>query len=802
MSETKKQKNVKQVNIEPVKGETDNVPTKTTSYEKISLKVISTLLLFISLIGGLFAFSFSENVLGVFLKTSIIFISIFSALALFAIQSLRKNEIIIPNNIIAYSVFLIPLVYVISSIFSDAPFMSLSGYGFETGTVTFLLTMAILVVLISILVRKKTHVLWYQLGLILFGVLVFIAQIANVFFPEISGMSKILGTPLMTFVGNINDFAVFFGAILLLSLSILEFSVLGRIGKIFGSIGLVISILALAFSGFSYLWIVVGLFALVLFVALFSFSTYFAPEAKENKLSYTSLVVVLISAIFVIFGSSVGGLIRTELKINDTQEIYPPTFSDTMPVVIKTMQGGVKETLIGIGPNRFVTKWLKEKPLTSNLFPGWNVDFNFGNSLLLTNIVTVGIVGVLAWIIIFLLLVYTGIKYVFFHPKSGMSGFVTFSSFFVSVYLWITLAIHVPGSGMLTLVFFSTGIFISSLYASGMIHEKKYLFASSPARSFFLVLATVIILIGAVAMDYLAFAKMYASYSYNRATSLAKAGQFAEAKALMSKAISFGESDIYFRGLAETSILELKTRSAEFSSKPNQTQGQVSALMQTASNSLQKAISADPKNYGNYISFASLYQLFVSKDYAETYDYAKTAYKKALEFAPKNPSIYLSIANLEYLKGDTLAAEQNIKMALDLKPNYTQARFQWSQMQIASNDMNGAIKTIEDAIILSPYDAGLRFQLGLLKYEKKQYLQALENFDNVLKYLPEHANARFYLGLSYAKLGRFDEALKELYLIEKSNKGNQTLIDTIADIEREQVPEEIEIDDLPIEEEN
>ncbi len=778
------------------------MPVKNSSYEKISLKMISFLLLFVALVGGLFAFSFTSTVPSIFIKSAIIFISIFTALALFALHSLRRNELVLPNNPITYIAFLIPVSYLISSIFSPSPFISLAGFGFEIGTTMFVLAMAVLTLLVSLIIRKKTHVFWYQFAVLVVAIILFLLQALRIFFPSVLNISNILTTPLSSFVGNINDLGVFFGVVVLLALSIIEFTVWGKIGKIIGMVGLVASLIGLALVGFSYLWLVIGIFSLVIFVALFSFSAYFAPEAKGNKLSYTALSVVVISAIFLIFGTGISNTLKLQLGIDSSREIYPPSFEQTMPIVSSAVNKGTKEALFGIGPNRFVTEWLKEKPTVANYLSSWDVDFNYGNSVLLTNIVTNGIVGALAWIAVFLVIIFTGFKYVFFKPKSGLTGFVTFSTFLTTLYLWITLAIHVPSAGMLTFIFFSTGMFASSLYASDLIPSKKYLFASSPMKSFFVVLAMVFILIASFALDYLSFAKVYASHSYNKALSLANKGSFTEGRAYMSKAISFGGSDIYHRGLADIAMMELRARSGEFSSKPNESQAQVKGLMDLSAGSLQNAISIDPSNYQNYMSFGHLYKMFVSPKSLTTFDYAKTAYKKALEYAPKNPSIYLSIAKLEFASGNTLGAEENIRKALDLKPNYTGARYEWSQMQIASNDINGAIKTMEEASLATPYDMGIRFQLGLLKYEKKQYSQAISNFEEVIKYIPDHANARYYLALSYAKMGRFSDALKELYAIEKTNKGNELLTNTIAEIEAEQIPSDIETEELPIEEEN
>lgn len=770
---------------------------------KILLK-ISRILLFVAVFGGLVGFIPSAFISGVFLKAGLIYTGIISAFVLTVLATLRSNEILLPNNMFQYVLPAVPVAYLLAALMSPSWGISFTGYGFEIGTVGFIAAMTLLVYLTTMLLRKKKYVSLFQFLVLTSGFVLFLIQLAVIFTPNLFNLSSVLATPISNFVGNINDLAVFFAAVLVLALTIVEFQKTTQKKKVISYIAIAMSLFILAIANFTNLWILTGLFALVVFIIRYTFSGKLPPDESNAKLSMSSLILVIISAVFILFGTSLSTQLYRAFEISGS-DLYPPTISQTLPVVSEAFK---ENPIFGVGPNRFSTEWIQNKPDQINRSLLWSIDYNYGNSIFLTSIVTVGLVGIIAWLASFAVLVFTGIKYVFGKKNGGMLAYIPLSSFMLTTFLWLALVIHVPSSGLLALTFMSTGMFIVSLYVSGLLKTKTFKLDSKPNISFAVVLTMVLLLIGGVAFDYLALSKVYASYSYQKGVAALNVGNFEEAKDYMRKAISFGGDDIYYRGLSNVYVNELRVRAPELTSNPTDNEIQItSSLFDQARIAARLAIEEDETNYQNYISLGNVLQIVISPDPSTdtAYTTAKGSFEKALELNPKNPSIYLALANLEIVRNNQEGAVDYIAQALELKPNYTQARFVWAQMQVAAGNIDGAVELLEDASSLSPRDAGIQFQLGLLRFENRDYRGAAGSFDRVLQLIPDHANAAYYLALSYSELDRVEEALSILERIKLSNPSNPLLDATIENLSQPnpepiETPDLDELDELPIEE--
>jgi tetratricopeptide (TPR) repeat protein len=768
---------------------------------------ISKTLLFVAVFFGLVGFLPSAFISGVFFKSGVIYIGIVTAFVLTVWMSMKTNEVLLPNNIFLYVLPVLPLAYIASMLVNPAKEVSFIGLGLEIGTVSFITVMTLLVYLVVTLLRKKKYILIFQSLLFLMAAVLFVIQLATILTPNILGLSKVLSSPALNFVGNLNDLGVIFGATLLLSIVRMEFSPWGKISKIISYLAALVSVFMLAFAGFASLWIVVGLFSLLLFIFLYVFNNK-GKKSGQSKFSNFSLAIVIISAIFIIFGPSITKQVYSVFGINQSnisQQIIsqsPPPVSDSLEVVSKSFKNN---KLLGVGPNRFSTEWVKYKSDAVNAGFMWSVDYNYANSLFLTSVVTTGLVGVVAWLAVFALLVFMGFRYVLIRKKDGSVSYLTFSSFVLTVYLWATLFVHVPSLGVMALTFMSAGMFIVSLYVNGSLENKTYRLDSNPKMSFVTVLVMSMLMIGGVAFNYLVISKVYASSSYQKALSELSSNNFDEAKLYMKKAVSFGGSDLYHRGLSNIYLKELQVRAPELTDEPSEEKTAISdALAGKASEASQQAWLADKTNYQNHMSIGSVLRVFVSPEKEEIYLASKAAFEIAFELSPRNPNILLALANLEVVKGNQDLAVDYLAQALELKPNYTQARFMWAQVQVSQGDLDSAVGLLHDATLFSPFDAGLYFQLGLLRFETADFEGAGKDFERVIELIPNHANARFYLALSYAEVGLIDQALSHLQVVKRNNPSNELLDQTIKNLteERSGVPATSleDLEDLPIEE--
>jgi tetratricopeptide (TPR) repeat protein len=131
-------------------------------------------------------------------------------------------------------------------------------------------------------------------------------------------------------------------------------------------------------------------------------------------------------------------------------------------------------------------------------------------------------------------------------------------------------------------------------------------------------------------------------------------------------------------------------------------------------------------------------------------------------------------------------AIEEIKKAIELKPNYIDAVFLLSQIQVEKGQINEAIQSIQSGIQVDPSNPNLRFQLGLLYYNQEKFNDASALFEDAIRYSPAFANAQYFLGLSYYKNNRTLDAISvfenlnsqipnnsEIQLILNNMKGGQ-----------------------------
>ncbi|MDE1940755.1 MAG: tetratricopeptide repeat protein, partial [Patescibacteria group bacterium] len=155
------------------------------------------------------------------------------------------------------------------------------------------------------------------------------------------------------------------------------------------------------------------------------------------------------------------------------------------------------------------------------------------------------------------------------------------------------------------------------------------------------------------------------------------------------------------------------------------------------------------------------------------YDSAVAAYTRAIALNPQNPSIYLSLAQLQASQNKLDDATKTLGAALQVKNNYLDAVYLLSQVYAAKGDLQNAITAAQVAIQLNPQNALLYFQLGLLEYNAKNYNVAGQAMAAAIKIQPDYANAKYFLGLADARLGDTADAVAQFADLAKSNPDNQ-----------------------------
>ncbi len=718
------------------------------------------------------------------------------AFCLWVVARLKDGRFVIPFPLLFFTLFVIVGLFALSSLLSASVVSSLFGQSLDVGTTLNMLILSLFAFLVAVLFRAKEQIFASYLAFLASFLLVALFHVLRLFFgPDFLSLGIFTETVSNT-VGKWNDLGVFFGVSTLLSLITVEFLSLNWLFKALIYISLALSLLFLAIVNFSMVWFVIGLFSLVFLVYIISFnpssgkfegnpSDTLRVDGEEETASSShdaqplrrvpipSLVVLLISVIFVMAGNTLGNQIGSALHISQIE--VRPSWSATFEVARQTL---VQSPLLGSGPNQFTSEWLKYKPDGVNGTVFWNVDFNYGIGLIPTLLATTGILGVLAWVVFFLLFLYAGFKAILSDFSDAISRYLITSSFLVALFLWIFTVFYIPSLTIFFLAFFFTGLFVASLTISRMQSVKIISFVSDPRAGFVSVLLLILFLVGGVTLGYALTQKYAAAVFFQQGVAAFNTeGNLDKSEKLITQAVSLSPSDLSYRLLTELNLVRMN---AVLNKKPGaasveSVRAEFQTLLGAALLNARQAVAQGPENYENLTTLGRVYEAVVPLKIEGAYENARTAYTEALALNPKSPAIHLTMARLEVAKGDNGKARENISLALKEKNNYTEAIFLLSQIDAAEGNIKAAISSAEAASTFAPNDSSVFFQLGILKFTDKDYRGATKALEQAVAINPVYANAKYFLGLSYGKLGRAGEAIKEFTELKTTNPDNKEI---------------------------
>lgn len=700
------------------------------------------------------------------LTKTVVFVAGISISSILYILSSIKNKTgsYFKKNALFYSAWLIVLSLVLSSIFSDGFSKSFFGQGFEISTGGFLLLMFIALALVARLVANKDSRVFnvYTTIFSAFAVLAIIHIIRFIGGPNSLTLGY-LHQAFSTFVGKWHDLGVLSAVVASLLFFVIKFLNTGTKVKWVSWVSFVVALIFFLVSGTTNLWI--AFLIMVLGVLIYEYAMGLrAQKSLKSRFSLFTVVVLLIAIACVWKGDVISAPLISAFKVDNTEIVLPWQY--TLDIDAQTIK---ESPIFGAGPNRFQTQFIKYKPLDINLTPFWNTEFPSGFSTLSTFVANQGILGAVSWLLFLIFFIHAGLVAL----KSNRDGFPKFallSSFFVSSFLWLVNILYTPSHVIIFLTFVFTGLFISlAIEPRGNMADAQS--SKLPSVVFYFV-GLVIIVLGIVfyAKKTIAVAYFQSGIKEYNTTS-----SFEKAQTKFKKALVWDNADIYYQALSEMDNIEISSRLNKLSAAgtPDQKAIQdIGALIDEAIGYSKKAISLDPKNYYNYFSQARIAEVAASLKVPNSYEMAREAYTNAVKYNPYGPGLYLLMARLDYSQNKLDLAELDVRKALILKSNYTDAIFLLSQIQIANGQLKEAIESTKAAVTTDPKNPLLYFGLGLLYYNDKNYADAITALEKAVSLNDQYANARYFLGLSYVRVNRINDAITQFENIQKTNPDN------------------------------
>lgn len=704
-------------------------------------------------------------------KISILATLVVILCVLFLAKTLSSGVISIPKTKMLIPIALFPIIAFLSSIFSGNTMTSLVGDVFDVGTSGSFIILTLLFFLVLFSMRDnyfsvKTIIKYF----IFSGFIVVVHTIVRVLSFSIIPESVSMRIPNFITGGAI-DTTIILGASIICMLCALNMtSVVGKFKYLIYA-GIVLSTMIIGAINFLPVMLVLCLFSLIYFV--FMFSNVFGGEGGllDIKKYIPTLFVLIFSVVIIISGSTLSGHLSNLFKIN-TFEVRP-NFHTTLEIVKESIK---INPVLGVGPNRFDDMWNMHKPNEVNLTDFWNANFKFGSNTIMTLLSTTGILGFLSIVLFMVMYVAIGFKSLFVKSDNQELDYITTTTFFTSLFLWVMTIAYVPGIVSLSLTFIFSALFISIISSRGILPSMDFNLFANQRANFVVVFGIVLSLILSIAGGYFVWQRNISANIFQSGIMTLSAGDIESAKLKMASAIEISETDSYWRNLTELTLIELSQVLSTITNAQNLSETKRAEIQVVISNSIEaarRAISLNSDNYQNWFMLGRVYESLASVGIQGALENAENAYLDAEKRAPNNPSIPLAFARLQMIRGDLDTAKTYIEKALGLKNNYTDAYFTFAQIEVANNNIPNAIRSVESATLTDPNNHNLYFQLGILKYNNDDFSGAVEAFERVVYFVPDYANARYFLGLSYDKINRDEDAIAQFKEIQKTNPDNE-----------------------------
>ena len=457
--------------------------------------------------------------------------------------------------------------------------------------------------------------------------------------------------------------------------------------------------------------------------------------------------------------------------------------------------------LFGTGPSTFYYGFNKYKTTDFNASPLWDAKFDSGSGALFELAATVGALGVLAIVIIFLIaLSICFLTLIKAQKNDTQSILLALFSSFITV---IIISLLFTTSNTLVLLSMLAAILAVAMAIVNYPEKFKTLnlsFRASPKYA--LALAAIFLTLSAgVVILFTMGIKLYLADVY--VLQSIKAGDTNKKIAMLNKAIILAPyQDAYYINLANN---YMALANQEVNGARNQTviENNLSLAIDTG----KKALNLSANNVNNAQAMALIYEN--ASFYVQgALEWAENLYNKAIELDPDSPTPYLRIALINMARAnaekDKTQQEYYINeaikkydLALAKKSDFAAANYGKAIAYERLSKIDDAIDQLKKAVILTRDNVDYRFELGRLFFnrgvaappgiaqsasedittgaEAEQDLSvssqaggtikknddvatAEQLFLSIIQANPNHANALYSVALLYQKTGETENA--------------------------------------------
>jgi len=769
----------------PPQSSTATVSDSTQSVSRRSLEVWTIWALCATLALAMVLITPSVAVSLTITKTFVLAAGMLVTLALYILSRLSRGNIILPPLVLVGALWLPAIAYILSSVFSGVPFSSaLWGSSLQADTLGFVLIAVCLGTLAAFSVRRsEQYKSFLRVGAWVFAV-VAIVEAGIVLIGQVAPGTI---SPAFSIVGSFEDLALILGLGVigtLISFRFVEVQVRARRAL---SVVSIVSLALIAIANSSFIWILLALVSLGFFIETVMMrkpanvdvdidEMALMDEASTNTDSNNHPIilplVVLAVSLFFLVGGTLGSALANALHINVGS--VSPSWQSTLSVAQKTY---TTSPVFGTGPGTFGVQWLKYRDPALNSTAYWNVDFSSGIGFIPTSFVTTGLLGAIAWLAFFALFIVFGLRMLIMRtPDEAYVRYVAMLSFVASTYLFAAAIFRSPNTTVIALAFVFAGVFASTTRFATRGRQWGIIFSRSPRLGFVIVFSLTLVLLSSVVVAYSLVGRYLATVELTQASTAFATGNLTAADKHVQNSISFAPSSVAYQAQANIAIVSLRQIVASTTMDKTLAQKSFQTILSSGINAALTSTRLAPSDYQNWLALGNLYAQAVPLGVDGAYDSAKTAYDKAKGLNPTSPEILFILAQLDIAHKDIKAAQENLKTAIALKPDYINAIFLLSQLEVQDGNVKGALSSALSAAYFAPNDPNILFQVGVLSAADNNLPQADQALSAAVSANPQFANALYFLAAVKAKSGDLKGALAQLQKIASFSSDNEKAV--------------------------
>ncbi|OGL84322.1 hypothetical protein A3J03_00315 [Candidatus Uhrbacteria bacterium RIFCSPLOWO2_02_FULL_46_25] len=497
-------------------------------------------------------------------------------------------------------------------------------------------------------------------------------------------------------------------------------------------------------------------------------------KKSEKRTPPTAILLITLGTLL-----SIVLAVRPFLNFLKTPLEVGPSHRETWSIALQTLGA---HPLLGSGPATFSADYLRFRSLPILQTPFWNISFDWGSSTGLTWLATLGFIGtgLLILTVLSVLVSYGWQKWRKESTTEETALFAAGVALFVGAWL-----VPMP---LAAKFFFDTllGLMLAHLNLRPL--KLNLVGLARPTVGSLIILLV------------LGLFTLQGRRAFAEATVLKGAtigiSNLSTTESYLTKATRLDPwNDSYLRLLTETRRGLLRQKLAEAPSD-KETQTALQELRDITDKilaSARRATELAPQNSTNWIMLGSVY-LDISPITGGAALAAVDAFSRALELSPSDPSLLVNLgvakalatsgAKEEETKLLTQSAEELLRKAANIRPNYVFAHLELARLLAQKQDVEGAIQAYRRAQAVAQNDSALRYEIGLYLLQNQRKDAAQVELEEAVRLAENFSNARWFLAQIYEEQGDIEKAIEQIQKVVELNPDNQQAKDRLEELKK------------------